>query len=120
VHTPTVPPEFTCSERSQPYRMGKERADRLQAVHDKFRAVVAVGERMPVSWRDAAPQHRQAFENFFAGWKPLPPSMALPPRKVARQAGVTAGDWAAGTPRSGGRRSAAEQRAAAEPPAVRM
>lgn len=51
-------------------------------MHDKFRAVVETGERMPSTWSEAKPQHRQAFENFFAGWKPLPPSMSQPQRKL--------------------------------------
>lgn len=63
-------------------RVLRDRVERLQAVHDKFRAVVEAGERMPSTWSEAKPQHRQAFENFFAGWKPLPPSMSQPQRKL--------------------------------------
>jgi hypothetical protein len=72
-------------------RMLKERISRLQAVHDKFRRVVAEGETMPSAWREATPEHRRAFENFFAGWKPLPPSMAQPQRKAANRNSATSG-----------------------------
>jgi ferric-dicitrate binding protein FerR (iron transport regulator) len=66
----------------------KERIRRLQAVHDKFRGVVAEGETMPSTWSEAKPEHRRAFENFFSGWKPLPPSMSqLQRRAPARAAG---------------------------------
>eukprot|EP00892_Ulva_mutabilis_P009633 jgi/Ulvmu1/7041/UM033_0101.1 len=77
----------------------RDRVQRLQAVHDKFRAVVDQGERMPGTWSEAKPQHRQAFENFFAGWKPLPPSMSQPQRKL--QARTTA----EGAARAGVRRA---------------
>ena len=53
-----------------------QKAERLQAVYDKFRAVVAPGDSVSLTWHTALPAHRAAFENFFVGWKPLPPSMA--------------------------------------------
>ena len=79
-------------------RAMRDRVQRLQAVHDKFRAVVDEGERMPSTWSEAKPQHRQAFENFFAGWKPLPPSMSQPQRKLQTRAPAD------GTTRGGARR----------------
>ena len=82
-------------------RAMRDRVQRLQAVHDKFRAVVDEGERMPSTWSEAKPQHRQAFENFFAGWKPLPPSMSQPQRKLQTRAPAD------GTTRGGARRGPA-------------
>lgn len=82
-------------------RAMRDRVQRLQAVHDKFRAVVDEGERMPSTWSEAKPQHRQAFENFFAGWKPLPPSMSQPQRKLQTRAPAD------GTTRGGSRRGPA-------------
>ena len=78
-----------CTEKFETScRALKERVKRLQAVHDKFRGVVAEGESMPSTWSHAKPEHRRAFENFFSGWKPLPPSMSqLQRRAPARAAG---------------------------------
>lgn len=72
-------------------RVLKERIKRLQAVHDKFRAVVAEGETMPSTWSQAKPEHRRAFENFFSGWKPLPPSMSQLQRRALTRGGGDCG-----------------------------
>ena len=63
-----------------------QKRERLAAVYNKFRALVPAGTSVALSWHAAAPAHRHVFENFFAGWKPLPPSMSGPAGKSVRKA----------------------------------
>jgi hypothetical protein len=71
-------------------RVLARKIERLQAVHNKFRAVVDVNDSVSLTWHNAKHSHRKAFENFFVGWKPLPPSMTCPAHKALRKAVASA------------------------------
>jgi hypothetical protein len=60
----------------------------LKAVYEKYQRTLPAGMAVPTAWLDAQQEHRAAFENFFVGWKPLPPSMVQPQRRGAARVGA--------------------------------
>lgn len=54
-----------------------------EQVYRKYRTIIPDGDRFPESWFEAEPRHHSCFENFFPGWKALPPSLVQPQRRPA-------------------------------------
>jgi hypothetical protein len=104
----------------------EERIELLERLHKRFSAIVKDGQPFASAWHAAKPEHRDSFEMFFTGCKPLVPppaasAAAVPHNSTAAPRNSTAAKPLISTPATTEAvttTTASPEVAAAAPPAV--